>query len=105
MRNVSDTRCEEIENTCFNFGNYFRKLCSLWDKEEKYFKAGQATDENMAHAHCMLDKKDNRHELKIGNNYCSYSATFVARKRPNIASYVGCLSFLTSRHLLQVKET
>ena len=24
------------------------------DNVEKYFRAGQATDENMAHAHCML---------------------------------------------------
>jgi hypothetical protein len=26
------------------------------DNVEKYSKAGQATDANMAHAHCMLDK-------------------------------------------------
>jgi len=29
--------------------------CRLWDKVEKYCRAGQATDNNMAHAHCMLD--------------------------------------------------
>ena len=78
---------------------------SLWDNEEKYFTAEQATDENMAHARYMMDTKDNKHEIKIGNNYCSYSAKIVARKHPNIALYVLCLSFLTSRHLLQVKET
>ena len=27
----------------------------LWDKMEKYFRAGQATDDNIAHALCMLD--------------------------------------------------
>ena len=48
--------CEENQNTHFKFGNYFRKSCSLWDKvEKKNFIAGQATDENMAHAHCMVD--------------------------------------------------
>jgi len=26
----------------------------LWDNVEKYFRAGQDTDGNMAHAHCML---------------------------------------------------
>ena len=33
----------------------FRKSCRLWDKVEKYFRAGQATDDNTAHVHCMLD--------------------------------------------------
>jgi len=32
----------------------FFKSCRLWDVE-KYCTAGQATDDNMAHAHCMLD--------------------------------------------------
>jgi len=31
------------------------KSCRLWDKVEKYYRSGQATDDNMAHAHCMLD--------------------------------------------------
>jgi len=34
---------------------FFRKSCSLWDNVGKYCRAGQATDDNMAHAHCMLD--------------------------------------------------
>jgi hypothetical protein len=32
-----------------------RKSCRLWDNVEKYGKAGQATDDNMAKVHCMLD--------------------------------------------------
>ena len=28
---------------------------NLWDNMEKYGRAGQGTDDNMAHAHCMLD--------------------------------------------------
>jgi hypothetical protein len=34
---------------------FFRKSCSLWDNVEKYGTAGQATDGNMAHVHCMMD--------------------------------------------------
>jgi hypothetical protein len=34
---------------------FLRKSCRLWDNVEKYGTAGQATDDNMAHAHCMLD--------------------------------------------------
>ena len=34
----------------------FRKSCRLWDNVEKYCRTGQATDDNMAHAHSVLDK-------------------------------------------------
>jgi hypothetical protein len=34
---------------------FFRKSCHLWDRVEKYGRATQATDDNMEHAHCMLD--------------------------------------------------
>jgi hypothetical protein len=30
------------------------KSCRLLDKVQKYRTAGQSTDDNMAHAHCML---------------------------------------------------
>jgi len=32
----------------------FRKSCRLWDDMEKYGRAGQATVDRVAHAHCML---------------------------------------------------
>ena len=31
-----------------------RKSCRLWDNVEKYGTVGQATDENVAHARCMV---------------------------------------------------
>jgi hypothetical protein len=31
-----------------------RKSCRLWDNVEEYSIDGQATDDNMAHEHCML---------------------------------------------------
>jgi len=34
---------------------FFRKSFRLLDKAEKYGRAGQVTDDNTAHAHCMLD--------------------------------------------------
>jgi len=36
--------------------NFFRKSCRLWVKVENYWTAQQDTDDNTAHAHCMLDK-------------------------------------------------
>jgi len=34
---------------------FFRKSCRLLDNVENFCRAGQATDENMAHAYCMLN--------------------------------------------------
>jgi len=46
---------EEIKTHILRLVTFFRKSCRLWDNVEKYCTAGQATDDNMAHAHCMLD--------------------------------------------------
>jgi len=56
MRNASDNSCREYQNTHFVFSNiFFLKLCRLCDNVGKYDTARQATDDNMAHAHCMLN--------------------------------------------------
>jgi len=53
---MSDKSCRESQNTHFVFSNFFpRKSCRLWGNMEKYFRTGQTTDDNVAHAHCMLD--------------------------------------------------
>jgi hypothetical protein len=54
MRNVSDKSCNENQNTLFMSHNFFRKSFSLWHVE-KYCSEEQATDDNMAQAHFMLD--------------------------------------------------
>jgi len=59
---------------------------------EKYCTAGQATDDNMAHAHCMLDTKGYKHTLKICNTYCFSTATMVERKRLSVMLYVHWMS-------------
>jgi len=51
---------KEVEKikTHVMFNNFFfRKNCRLWDKVEKYCRAGQATDDNLAHTHFMLIPK------------------------------------------------
>jgi hypothetical protein len=56
MRNVSDKSCRENQNMHILFNDFFFKtLCSFWDKVEKYGRLEQATDDNMAHSHSMLD--------------------------------------------------
>jgi hypothetical protein len=41
--------------THFMFNNFPSKIVPLCDDVEKYCTAGQITDGNMAHEHCMLD--------------------------------------------------
>jgi len=55
MRNISDKIVEEIKTHILYSGTFFRKWCRLWDKVEKYCRAGQITDDNIAHVHWMLD--------------------------------------------------
>ena len=35
--------------------NFFRKSFLLYNNMEKYVRAGQVTNDNRAHVHCMLD--------------------------------------------------
>jgi len=50
------TKFVEKIKTHFMFNNFFfRKSCRLWSNVENYCGAGQVTDGNMEHAHCMLN--------------------------------------------------
>jgi len=52
------TKIVEKLETHFVFSNFFfffRKSCGFWDNVEKRCTAGQATDDSMAHALCVLD--------------------------------------------------
>ena len=42
---------------------FFRKSCCLWDNVVEYCRAGEATDDNMAHAHFTLDTQGYKHTL------------------------------------------
>jgi len=55
MRNFSNKFCRENQITHFMLNNFFLKLCYLRDNVEKCSTGGQAKDDNMAHAYCMLD--------------------------------------------------
>jgi hypothetical protein len=57
MRNVADEIYREKKH--FTLKIFFlRQSFLLGDNVEKYFRACQATDYNMAHALCMLDTQD-----------------------------------------------
>jgi len=84
------------QKTHFVFSNCFRKSCRSWDKVEKYCRARLATDDNVAHAQCMLDTKGYKHTLRICNIYCFWTATVVTRTSFYcVYTYITCLVNLT----------
>jgi hypothetical protein len=91
MKNFSDNMCKQNRNT-FYFQQLSSKLVSLLDNVEKVCRAGQATDDNMAHALCMSNNYAYKHTLRICNTYCFSTATTVARPRLNVTLYVHCLA-------------
>jgi len=46
---------------------------------ENYSRVGQATEDNMVHARCVLDTKVYKYALKMCYNYRFSTATTVAR--------------------------
>ena len=74
---------------------FFRKSCRLWDNVEKYCRAGQSTDGNMAHAHCVLHTSGYKHFLRICNINCFSTITRVARTRLIVTLKMHCLCCLS----------
>jgi len=71
---------------------FFRKSYRLCDNVEKCCRAGQTTDENTAHAHCMLDAQGHKYWLRLCDTFYSSTSTMAARTLFNVALYVHCLS-------------
>ena len=59
---------------------------------EKYLRARQTTDDNTAHAHCMLVAKGYKPTHRICNTFCFSTAAMVAGTHLNVTLHVHCLS-------------
>jgi hypothetical protein len=60
-----------------------RQSCRLWYNVEKYFTVRQATDDNTAHVHCVLDTY--KHTLRTRNTCCFPTATIRGY------TYIACI--------------
>jgi len=70
-----------------------RKSRRLRDNVEKYCRAGQATDDNMAHAHCMPDTQGYKQTLTTNNTYCFSTATMFTPTSLNVTFIRPLCSF------------
>ena len=92
MRNVLDMIWRENQNTHFML-NIFFKLSHLWDNVEKYGTARQVTDDNTAHAHCMLHNWSYIHTLRISDYLLFFFHGKMVRWRPFTVCF--CVLFLS----------
>jgi len=86
MENFSDKICGEIPNTHFMFNFFLNR--AVYDNLEKYCRAGQATDNNIAHAHCMLDILGYKYTHRLCNTRCFSTAIMAAPTRLCARSHV-----------------
>jgi len=89
MKNISDQTCRETET---RFQYLFLENHNVY--EIMHRTAGQATDDNMAHAQCMLDTLAYKCAQGLCNAHCFSTAIMVARRIRNVTLYVHFLSCL-----------
>ena len=75
----------------FNNFFFFQKSCHIRDNVEKYCRVGQTADDNMTHAHCMLDTYNYKYTHRICNTNGFSTATMVVRTHLSFILYVRCL--------------
>ena len=92
--NISDKSSRANQNTYFIFNIFLIENRAFYEIMWKilYSRAGQATDDSMAHSHCMLDNWGYRQTLRICKTYCLSTATMVARTHLSVTLYIHCLS-------------
>ena len=73
----SDTSCTGNQNTHFVFSNFFSENRSVFEIMWKNIVEPERKNDNMAHAHCMLDNKHYRHTFRICNTNCFPKVTMV----------------------------
>ena len=103
IKNVSEKCCREYMNkifcsVTFFLSLFFSKIVHFELMRKKYFRAVQATDDNMAHAPCMLDTYGYKQTSRICNTYCLSTATMVVRTHLNFTLFVQHILCLVTVH-------
>ena len=89
----------ENQNMHFVFNNFFPENGAVYEIIwKKCCRAGQATDDRRAHAHCMVNAWGYKDTHKICNTYCFSTATMVTWTLLNCTLLVHCLSCFSHLH-------
>ena len=94
MKNVPDKTCIENQNTHSMFNIFAppppkKKSCPLRYNIENCGRVQQVTDDNSAHARCMLNTGGYKYTLRICNTYCFSTVTLSTRR--SLKSALFCL--------------
>ena len=73
---------------------FFWKPLFFLDNVENFCTAGQATDECIALAHCVLDNEGYKHTLRMFKIYCFSVAKIFTPTRLQMLLILHCLSFV-----------
>jgi len=77
---------------------FFRKSYRLSDNVKTIIRAWQATDDNMAHAHCITDTDGYKQNV---SHLLLFHGNILARMRLSATlQYIACLVLLTEAYLL-----
>jgi len=84
---------------------FLLKSYRLWDNVGKYCKAGQATDDNMAHAQGTLHTWGYKQTLRIWNTYSFSMTTLVERTSLSVTLHSKkSLHFILTRWTVRTKN-
>ena len=71
---------------------------------EKYCRAVKSADDNMAHAHCMLDTWGYKYTHRLCNNYC-FSQQQLFEERASLLAILHCLCCFITKTTLPLTHT
>jgi len=97
MTNISDKCCRDNQSTRFVFRHFFsQKSCRLWNNVEKYFRAGETTDDNrrrLMRVACWITKATDTHSECIIPIAFSRQQWLIERARMLRYTYIAFLVF------------
>jgi hypothetical protein len=96
MKNVSDKRYRENQNTFFCPVTFFRKSCRLWDKVENNVERGRPQWQYGPYALHAGYLRLQIYTHRLWNTHCFSTEKLVAQTRHNVTLYVHCPSCFAS---------
>jgi hypothetical protein len=79
-----------VQHVASRYTDYATQPTS-WSEVEKYFRAGQTTDDNTVRSHCMLDRQGYKQTLSVCYIYCFLLQTWLYERTSVLPLHIQCL--------------